>query len=232
MKLLNYFLISAGVIGLSLQAQAATIASWDFETSPPADLLNSATYSGISSNAGAGMASGVHAGAGTDWSTPSGAASVNAFGVNTWAIGDYFQFQVATVGFSSLNLSWNQMGSNTGPKDFELAYSTDGTLFTSIYSYVQINDGWNGALGATAGATFSYDFSAVTALDNAPTVYFRLVATSISPVDSGSAFSLNGTSRVDNFVVSGVAAIPEPGTAVMWLGGIGSVLFFRRRRSS
>ncbi len=42
---------------------------------------------------------------------------------------------MSTLGESSITLSWDQTSSNTGPKDFVLQYSTDGTTFNNVLDY-------------------------------------------------------------------------------------------------
>src|SRR5262245_32024554 len=37
-----------------------------------------------------------------------------------------------TTGFQNITIQWNQASSNTGPRDFQLAWSTDGTNFTNL----------------------------------------------------------------------------------------------------
>jgi len=55
------------------------------------------------------------------------------------------------------------------------------------------------------GYTRTVDLSSFTALDNATDAYFRLVANITGLPD--------GTSQIDNFIVSGVA-VPEPARCI------------------
>ncbi|MBC7877201.1 MAG: ExeM/NucH family extracellular endonuclease [Anaerolineales bacterium] len=176
-------------------AQAATnIAQWTFEP-PPLDATDAATYpNAIAPVVGSGNAGGFHASASTDWTTPAGNGSTDSFSSNTWAIGDYYQFTVSTLTFQSIQVSWDQTRSGTGPADFKLAYSTDGTTFTDFGSYTVAATTWSSS--TPASSNFSFNLSAVTAVDNQSNVYFRLIATS-------AAGGIGGTNRVDNFTVSG-----------------------------
>ena len=82
-------LISAALVVMTMSASAPafavtlvtdTLAQWTFETTPPADAPNSAIYPNlIAADVGAGNASGVHAKAATDWTTPIGNGSANSF---------------------------------------------------------------------------------------------------------------------------------------------------------
>jgi hypothetical protein len=90
------FLVTASIL------QAQTVAQWTFETSLPA------TAGPFSPELGSGSASGSHAAAAT-FSTPAGNGSTHSFSANTWAVGDSWQFQVNTLGFNNVGLSWDQL---------------------------------------------------------------------------------------------------------------------------
>jgi hypothetical protein len=214
------------LIAVCFSSSAATISQWTFENSPPADLANSATISGIAADSGNGTASGVHASASTDWSTPSGNASANSLSANTWAAGDYWQFHVNTIGFSDISISFDQTSSSTGPRNFKLSYSTDGTTFSDFDSYLVLANAsaWNAS--SSVGALFEFDLGSIASLDNAASVFFRLV--------SGDTTAGGGTDRIDNVTVNGnqlvATTVPElsPGLAG-WLGAV-AFLFLARRR--
>jgi hypothetical protein len=195
-------------------ARAAVIANWGFQVVTASAATDSATYGPLNPDSGAGSFTGNHASAVTDWTTPSGNGSTFSVNVNTWAIGDYFQMQVATTGQSGISISWDQTRSSAGPgqpspttPNFRLQYSTDGTNFTNVVDYLVPVVTWNNTT-ADGSTHFSQDLSAVTALDNQPAVYFRLTAIQ-APQNTG------GQSRVDNIVVT---TVPEPAS-----GGIALV---------
>ena len=208
--------------------QAATIiADWTFETSKPT------TAGPYSPEVGSGSATGSHASGSVVYSAPSGNGSTNSFNSTRWAVGDYYQFQVSTIGFSGIAVSWDQVSSGTGPRDFNLQYSTDGTSFTSFASYsVLVNVAPNfWATNSTVFTTsFADDLSSITALNNDSSVFFRLVDASTTSA-SGATVTTVGTDRVDNFTVT---AVPEPATVgICLLGGLGiSGLRAWRRRCS
>jgi hypothetical protein len=226
-------LLSALTVSTVISTRADILAQWTFEINTPADLADSTTISGIAADIGNGTASGVHASAVSDWSTPAGNGSANSLSVNNWGVGDYFQFQVSTLGYTGIGLSFDQTSSSTGPRDFELAYSTDGSLFTVHPPYTVLQNGltpnasWNGTTSSSA-YSFSFDLSGVSALDNQATVFLRLVNTSTTAVN-GNTVALTGTDRVDNFTV--FSPVPEPSTAVLAiLGGLLGFAFLRRKR--
>ncbi|NQU11389.1 hypothetical protein HQ590_11395 [bacterium] len=212
---------SITVLGCLLTVRSATavitVAEWTFESSTPVDTNNIAVYPfPISADIGAGNAGATHAAAGTDYSAVQGNGSDNAFNVNNWAADDYFQFQVNLGSYSDILVAWDQTKSATGPENFKLQYSTDGSGFTDFGSYVvlsnaTVNGGvWNSSTLIT-NYHFSYDLTSVSALGKEPAVYFRLTS-----LEAGS--SAAGTVRVDNFLVQALT-IPEPSTLVLLVGG-------------
>jgi hypothetical protein len=105
---------------------------------------------------------------------------------------NFFQFQLSGVGsYMDYMLFFQSQRSGTGPVNLDVQYSTNGTTFTTFQT---VNPG-NGVFAA-----FNIDLSAVPAIENQPTVYFRLLGTG----GTGAA----GTFRIDNFQVQamGVSA--------------------------
>lgn len=183
-----------------------TLALWTFETSAPV-LNNSATITGILAEDGlqanTATASGSHASADTDYSSPAGNGSAKSFSSNTWASGDYYQFSLSSTGFSDIKITWDQMGSNTGPASFILQYSTDGTNFTQYGTALPIiNDAWSATTPKTT-SSYSADLSAITSLNNATTLFFRITVATGSPSINGGVIATGGTGRVDNVKVEG-----------------------------
>jgi hypothetical protein len=204
-------------------ANAAVIAKWTFETTN-ATVTDAATNGPHAAEEGTGQASGVHAAAATDWSTPVGNGSAKSYSSNTWAIGDYYQFMTSTVGASGITLLFDQTRSGTGPADFKVQYSTDGNTFLdapgATYNVGQITFS-SGLEQATTPPRYGFDFSSITALNNQPSLTLRLVAT-------GAASGTAGTNRVDNLII-GTDPVPEPaGLTLLVLAGV--ALGARRRR--
>jgi len=150
-------------------------------------------------------------------------------------LGDYYQFSVSSAGFQNINISFDQVGSATGPGHFQLQYSTDGSTFTpfgSVYNLVSTPSWVPGTPSGAATESFSYDLSSITALNNLSAVFFRLVdqsATTGGAINGGN-IGTAGTDRVDNFIVS-ATAVPEPSSLVLAsLGGLAWMLGWRRKR--
>jgi hypothetical protein len=150
-------------------------------------------------------------------------------------VGDYFQFQVSTLAYSSghLVISWDQTSSGTGPRDFALRYSTDGISYAPLgiaYSVLENgtpNPQWN---GSTAQAIYSFarETSALPGnLMGEGTLFLRLVNTTTASA-TGGTIGAGGTGRIDNFTVT---AVPET-AASAWLVGLGfaGFAYLRRRR--
>jgi hypothetical protein len=219
-------LAATALAAFTFSAQAATVAQWDFQV-PPADLTDSAASPSVSAAIGTGTASGFHASALTDWTTPAGNGSSDSFSSNNWAVGDYWQFVFTSTGYSGLTVTFDQTGSNTGPRDFAVAISSNGVAFGEVALYSVINAAWSAGT-PVATTTFSFDLSANIFLDNAAAVYVRLIDKSTTAIN-GTTVATAGTDRVDNFTVS-ATPVPEADTAAMLVAGLASLAFIARRR--
>ena len=168
-------------------ALETTIAQWTFETTIPT------TAGPVSADVGSGTGMGLHS-ADAAYSNPSGNGSNESWSANKWSVGDYWQFSVSTLGFNGIQISYDQYGSGTGPRDFDVEYSTDGIGFTTITSYA--------LSAATTWDSRSFDLSSIAGLNNSSTVYFRLVDTSTASANDGTV-GTSGTDRIDNFTITG-----------------------------
>lgn len=220
------FLASAMVFAGVGQANAAIIANWTFEVSVPA------TAGPHNAEVGSGEASGFHADSSVVYSNPSGNGSLESFSSNFWSVGDYYQFKVSTIGMNSIKLTFDQASSNTGPRDFQVQYSNDGTTFNNFGSVYTVlanaspNPTWNTTTPSSL-YTNVFDLSSVTALDNQASIWIRL--TDVSTVSAnGGTVATGGTDRVDNVIIEGTAAVPEPASLAVL--GIGAAALLRRRR--
>ncbi|HUI08155.1 MAG TPA: PEP-CTERM sorting domain-containing protein [Verrucomicrobiae bacterium] len=206
-------------------ASATVIADWTFETSQP-------TGAGpISPETGSGSGTASTHGVFTH---PTGDGTAYSWSSNGWSVGDWWKFEVSTTGYTGITLDWDQTGSNTGPRDFQLAYSLNDSDWTDFGGILTVLP--SASVGTrtfwTAGQYFSdYHFSVAldSAVDNQSAVYFRLTDMSTTAANGTSTVGLSGTDRIDSFTVQG---IPEPSTIMLVGFGLAScVLAIRRRRS-
>lgn len=213
----------AAIAALASASQAAVLANWTFETSLPATSGPFAAELGV--NAASSFASGTTGGT---YSNPVGNGSAESYSSNGWNVGEYYQFTTSTTGYDGVLVAFDQVSSGTGPQDFELSYSTDGTTFTSAGAYVVLANAspnnWSSGTPITS-TTYTYDLSAITALDNQPTIYLRLINTTTDAASGSGLVAATGTSRVDNVVI----AVPEP-TTLGLLAGLGVTALRRRGR--
>ena len=216
-RVLSAAVAAAAVFFGVTAVRADTLADWTFETSQPATAGPFAAESGL--NAASSNASGVHVGAAV-YSTPAGNGSAHSFSANTWAVGDYYQFTTSTVGFSAVQFQFDQTSSNTGPGQFQLEYSTDGTSFTNFGSFYTADpnvapNAWSATVATTA-STHNFDLSGITALGNLSLLYLRLVDFSTVSANNG-VVAAAGTDRVDNVIITGTN--PPPVVNLLWIGG-------------
>jgi len=223
-------IIGAFGVVICANAHAATVALWTFESTAPL------TAGPFSPEVGAGQALGLHASGSAVYSSPVGNGSSKSFSSNNWSVGDYYQFKVSTLGLGGIKLDWHQTGSGTGPRDFVVRYSTDGTNFTTFGSQyaVQINGSpnspWSSVGSPNSVFSFSRDLSSITALNNQANVYLRLVMNSTTATN-GSPVGTGGTNRVDNVAVT-ATPVPEPATLALSLAGaVGLVGYAVRRKN-
>ncbi|MFZ4678806.1 MAG: beta strand repeat-containing protein, partial [Flavobacterium sp.] len=146
-----------------------------------------------------------HASTSTVWSNPSGNGSAKSVSSTFWAVGDYWQFKLNTSNYHNLAIAVDQTGSSTGPSTFKVQYSTNGTSYTDLPggTYTLDATGWS-TTNYRSAAVRSFDLSSITALNNKSAVYIRLVDANTTSIGNGTV-ATGGTSRVDNFVITGIA---------------------------
>jgi hypothetical protein len=202
---LKWLLATALLVGsLAPVSAQTTLAKWTFETSAPT------TAGPLAPEEGAGSAI---SNTGATFSTPVGWGSSRSWSSNGWGVGEYFQFQTSSTGSSGITVSWQQVGSNTGPKNFRLEYGTDGTSFITHQAYVVNAATWTTTL-APAADQYTFNLSAITALNNAPAIYFRLTVVDTVAINNG-VVAATGTGRVDNFTIT---TAPPAGTPLITVG--------------
>jgi hypothetical protein len=135
----------------------------------------------------------------TDGGYAAGAAG-QARSSSNWAGGEdgskYWQTMISTENLSSLLLSSKQLGSGTGPRDWQIEVSTNGADWSAVAgSAITVANNW------TSGVLT--DLELPVSVNNQPEVYIRWVMTSSVNV-SGGAVSAAGTSRLDDVIITGI----------------------------
>ena len=214
-------LISAAIIAaVAGTASAADLARWTFESSVPSSAGPHAAEAGIF--AASSQASGSHISGATVYSNPVGNGSAESFSSNNWAIGDYYQFRTSSIGYDTLTFGWSQISSSSGPANFAIQWSADGSTFNSLQNYVVTADsGTFWSSGAPVASTIYAPVALPAAANNLANVWVRLTALSAPGGTSG-------TNRVDDVYVSGTL-VPTPGA--MTLMGLAGLVAARRRRA-
>ena len=207
------------------------LAQWTLETNTPADLLNSTTGPTVIAEAGVnlGLLSGSHTSASSDWTTPAGNGSANSYSSNEWALGDYYVASTSTVGYDTLTLTFDATSSNTGPRDFKIQGSTDGINFSDTgFSYsIVANAAPNSWNATTTLPIHTYTTPLPFSLDNQGSIQLRMVVlTTVSA--NGGVLALGGTHRIDNVIIMGDLAIPEPASIALLFSCVGALLVCRR----
>ena len=220
-----------GVSSLMERAEAASItaAAFTFETSGLAfsTSVTSPVLGPLVAESGVGTASASHAALGTVYSSPAGNGSAHSFSANDYAAGDYFQFSVPLTTLQDIVVSFDSIASGTGPKVFNLQYTTDGVTYNTFTSYT-LDTGTSSSFATSVSNTavnFSFNLAGLTALNGDALAAFRLV-------DADTTTATAGTGRVDNFVVAGntlATGTPEPAALSLVAIAIGGLASRRRR---
>lgn len=232
-------ILIVAIITLLCTNVSAQIASWNFEPFLGAD-------TNPSPNIGSGSASIVNGGGGTI-GTPgvfqrtgmagSGCGTQNGSALGAWAFEPFApgstnesngaQFNVSTVSYQNIMLTWDQRFSNTSPNTVRLQYTTDGSTWTNfvmtsanttICAGSSINS--NGCFENNTGDVYrriSVDLSSITTINNNVNFGVRMLAAHYQSTGQfrqsnapGTVAGTTGTWRFDNITFSGTITSPNP----------------------
>jgi hypothetical protein len=137
-------------------------------------------------------------------------------GSSTANNGRNFTFNVGTLGFANIVVSFATQGTSTGFNNNQFQYSLDGNTF--------INFGAPFTPASAFGSVpLTFSLTGIIGLDDNPNAAFRIVF--------NGAASSTGTNRLDNFVVDGTpSGVPEPTSAILLLSGLSGLYGARKRR--
>jgi hypothetical protein len=212
----NIFLISLSFLLFAVNSANATsqMAIWDFGPNAAGYTLNPAAYSTAAApslDAG-GAAYDLD---GKDGITGQALAWDDVSGVTDDA---YLIITVNTTGWQNMQISWHYLSDNTGaklgPTSFDFDYKVGAGSWMSVLNNESItrDDAWHQTI---------INLVSITAIDNQPTVQFR-----VNDLDRNNP---DGSFLLDNLELTGV---PEPATLALLLAGSMRLLVRRSRSKS
>jgi len=146
---------------------------------------------------------------------PAGQALSLQGGTSTANNGRNITFNVSTLGFANIVVSFATQGTSTGFNSNQFQYSLDGNTFVDFSPpFTQAS--------AFGSVPIVFSLAGIAALNDNPNAAFRIVFNGAS--------SSTGTNRLDNFVVEGTpSGVPEPTSAILLLSGLSSLYGVRKR---
>jgi len=136
-------------------------------------------------------------------------------GTSTVNNGRQITFNISTLGFTDIIVSFATQGTSTGFNSNQFQYSLDGITFVDFAPpYTPAT--------AFGSVPLVFSLASIVGLNDNVNAAFRIVFNGAS--------SSTGTNRIDNFVVEGTpSSVPEPGTGILLLSGLS--IFYRYRKT-
>lgn len=210
------------------EANAATIAGFTFEALPTTGATVTSSYSYAADILGGTVT----------MSRPGTAGSINSVGGNPGKAltgnnmaGGSYTFGFAIDDMESLAISFDMTGSGTGPRDFQVLYSLDGSTFVSFTSFAlslmtvtatatsnsTVTGTLSGFASASSATAWNWAFSAPAAFSDSITGvagqsgYLRILQSGTGAINPASTIGSGGTNRIDNvYITASPVAVPEP----------------------
>jgi hypothetical protein len=188
-KLLGLFALSfLTLIFIAGMASAATLANWNFEDS---NLV-------IDSGTGTLTLSDTRTATYPAGNAPSAVAAMSS---TAWNVADrYIEISLSTRGYQDITLKMDSKASATGPTSFKIQYSSDGKTFTDLTGSTTST-----VAAFTANPMKTFDFSAVTSIDNNANTKLRIVVPT-----TGIGSDAAGTFVIDNLLIEGTVLPTTP----------------------
>jgi uncharacterized protein len=247
-------LFAATIALLALPAGAQqTITQWNFNsTTPDNNTATGVTTPSIGTGTAllvgttATFASGASDGGSSDPAVSDDSAW-NTTGFPNQSVGSLtegVQFNVSTVGFTNIVLTFDVRLSNTASRFWGLQVSTDGANFSNVaVSDARSTSGlWRTDDGEIWFNTLTANLAGVTGVNDNPNFAVRILAafdpannTAYTAANNGSTYAPTGTARFDMVTIAGLtrgagAVAPEPGTVALLTTGLLSMTGIARRR--
>lgn len=216
-NLLKLLLLLLVIVTGQTAFSQVTITQWNFDQQN----LNPATGNGTAATTG-----------GTTTSFATG--NPNLYAWSTTAYPDQgtasgtagVQFNVSTIGFNTIALTWENRNSNTAANRTRLQYTINGINWidfdASDANATNINDGTpagfdNGRYITDAADWYfrTADFSGISGVEQNPSFAIRLVTefadgANYAATTTGNSYASNGTIRFENVTFTGIAGTPDP----------------------
>lgn len=126
-------------------------------------------------------------------------AAPYSLGYKGFKADQYYQITCKSNMYGNLKLSFKMKGSNTGPKNFAVSYSTDGTNFSTLTESVSI---------AAASTWQNFQFTLPTETYNASQLIIRLTAGGTT-INNSSTLGTGGTNYIQEIAISGNPAVSD-----------------------
>jgi len=225
-------------------ANAVLVAEWNFDgTYADAFWGAGSSFTGTSfgnylAEVGAGTMFGIRTNTQTNvtWTRPAGNGTrTSASGIGLSANDTYWEFNVSTINLKDLLISYDQVSSNTGPRNWKLQYKVGAGSYVDVASY---NIGYNSA-GATLSwassavrteSQLNFNLSSIAALNNKASVFLRVLIAGTQQYNptATAAFGTAGSTRIDSIKIN-ATAVPEPESVLILAAG--AAIAATRKRS-
>lgn len=227
-------------------ASAVLVAEWNFDgTYADAFFGVGSSFTGTSfgnylAEAGSGTMLGIRTNTQTNvtWTRPTGNGTrTAASGIGLSANDTYWEFNVSTINMKDLLISYDQVSSNTGPRNWKLQYKVGAGSYVDVASY---NIGYNSTGGTLAWSStvvrtesqLNFNLSSITALNNKASVSLRVLIAGTQQYNptATAAFGTAGSNRIDSIKIN-ATAVPEPSSVVVLAAGAAVAASRKRKRS-
>ena len=119
---------------------------------------------------------------------------------NMWCASPYFEVKCSTKGYDGIKFSAKVSGSNKGPANYKLQYSTDRISYVDIAAAPTITDNKNMQSNL-------FDNISVSAADDKETVYFRITTSDTKTIEGKSLEDklTGGEAAINDIIISGTS---------------------------
>lgn len=125
---------------------------------------------------------------------------MTAGGKNPWGENPYFEVQCTTTGFENIKFSAKVSGSNKGPANYKLQYSTDGTNYKDVVTAAKIT------VNKDLTSNLFNNASLPVGASDQQKVYFKIIATDTATIGGGDfKGTTGGEAAINDIIISGTS---------------------------